>query len=211
MAGTPRVRIWETRFLWLTTWSREQLREKHSLKTQLSEDRMVWGRSASRGHFHMTNVHLAKSTAVVNRFDSPFYPEGSAEKWYANWIAQVLQNPEALVAVAEHGEEGEVAGYFIYLPGKRRKVTSPCTKAFCLSSSPSTGDGICTCIFSNFCLKKWPRDTSESRWTTPRRCPIIPSFEITPNQVVDLKRSNSSCFAGHTDAEAQGQRGIESG
>ena len=28
--------LWETRFLWLTTWSREQLRKKHSLKTPLS-------------------------------------------------------------------------------------------------------------------------------------------------------------------------------
>ena len=43
----------------------------------------------------MTQAQVAKSTAVVNRFDSPFYPEGSAETWYAKWIAQVLQNPNA--------------------------------------------------------------------------------------------------------------------
>ena len=53
--------LWETRFLWLTTWSREQLREKHSLKTPLSGDRMVWGKkSHHEAILHMTNVHLAK-------------------------------------------------------------------------------------------------------------------------------------------------------
>ena len=117
--------LWETRFLWLTTWSRDQLREKHSLKTQLSGDRMVWATASHHeAILRMTNVHLAKSASVVNRFDSPFYPEGSAEKWYANWISHVLQNPEAMVAVAEHGEQGEVAGYFIYLPGKPKGDTA---------------------------------------------------------------------------------------
>ncbi len=111
--------LWETRFLWLSTWSRKQLREKHSLNAKSPGDRMVWAKESHHDAIlNLTREHVAKSSAVVNRFDSPFYPEGSAEKWYANWISHVLQNPEALVAVAEHGEQGEVAGYFIYLPGK---------------------------------------------------------------------------------------------
>ena len=111
--------MWETRFTWLTTWSRDQLVQNHDLNPKLPGDRVVWGSELHhQAILDMTNEYLAKSTAVVNRFDSPFYPEGSSEKWYANWILNVLQNPKALVAVAEHGEDREVAGYFIYLPGE---------------------------------------------------------------------------------------------
>ena len=111
--------LWETRYVWLTTWSRDELAQTHALHAALPEDRIVWGTEAHHeAILSMTQEQVAKSTAVVNRFDSPFYPEGSAEMWYAKWIAQVLQNPKALVAVAEHGKEREVAGYFIYLPGE---------------------------------------------------------------------------------------------
>ena len=111
--------LWETRYVWLTTWSRDELAQTHALHAALPEDRIVWGTEAHHeAILSMTQEQVAKSTAVVNRFDSPFYPEGSAEMWYAKWIAQVLQNPKALVAVAERGKEREVAGYFIYLPGE---------------------------------------------------------------------------------------------
>ncbi len=111
--------LWETRYVWLTTWSRDELTQTHALHASKPEDRIVWGAEAHHeAILSMTQEQVAKSTAVVNRFDSPFYPEGSSETWYAKWIAQVLQNPEALVAVAEHGEDREVAGYFIYLPGE---------------------------------------------------------------------------------------------
>ena len=111
--------LWETRYVWLTTWSRDELTQTYALHAALPEDRIVWGTEAHHeAILSMTQEQVAKSTAVVNRFDSPFYPEGSAEMWYAKWIAQVLQNPKALVAVAEHGKEREVAGYFIYLPGE---------------------------------------------------------------------------------------------
>ena len=113
--------LWESRHVWLTTFSRDELTQKHALHASLPEDRIVWGTEAHHeAILSMTQAQVAKSTAVVNRFDSPFYPEGSAERWYAKWIAQVLQNPMALVAVAEHGEKREVAGYFIYLPGEPR-------------------------------------------------------------------------------------------
>ena len=113
--------LWEYRHVWLTTFSRDELTQKHALHASLPEDRIVWGTEAHHeAILSMTQAQVAKSTAVVNRFDSPFYPEGSAEMWYAKWIAQVLQNPMALVAVAEHGEKREVAGYFIYLPGEPR-------------------------------------------------------------------------------------------
>ena len=113
--------LWESRYVWLTTFSRDELTQKHALHASLPEDRIVWGTEAHHeAILSMTQAQVAKSTAVVNRFDSPFYPEGSAEMWYAKWIAQVLQNPMALVAVAEHGEKREVAGYFIYLPGEPR-------------------------------------------------------------------------------------------
>ena len=113
--------LWESRYVWLTTFSRDELTQKHALHASLPEGRIVWGTEAHHeAILSMTQAQVAKSTAVVNRFDSPFYPEGSAERWYAKWIAQVLQNPMALVAVAEHGEEREVVGYFIYLPGEPR-------------------------------------------------------------------------------------------
>ena len=111
--------LWETRYVWLTTWSRDELTQTHALHSSKPEDRIVWGAEAHHeAILSMTQEQVANSTAVVNRFDSPFYPEGSSETWYAKWIAQVLQNPEALVAVAEHGEDRAVAGYFIYLPGE---------------------------------------------------------------------------------------------
>ena len=113
--------LWESRYVWLTTFSRDELTQKHALHASLPEDRIVWGTEAHHeAILSMTRAQVAKSTAVVNRFDSPFYPKDSAEMWYAKWIAQVLQNPMALVAVAEHGEKREVAGYFIYLPGDPR-------------------------------------------------------------------------------------------
>ena len=133
--------LWETRFCGSRP-GHENNCGKTFAQTPLSGDRMVWAReSHHEAILHMTNVHLAKSTAVVNRFDSPFYPEGSAEKWYANWISHVLQNPEALVAVAEHGEQGRWPD--ISSTCLANQKASPCTKAFCLSSSPSIGDGIC--------------------------------------------------------------------
>lgn len=111
--------LWETRYVWLTTWSRDELTQKHALHASLPEDRIVWGgESHHEAILSMTQTQVAKSTAVVNRFDSPFYPKGSSEAWYAKWIAQVLRNPKALVAVAEHVEDREVTGYFIYLPGE---------------------------------------------------------------------------------------------
>jgi len=113
--------LWESRFQWLTTWSREELLQRHDLNPKLPGDHVVWGNeSHHEAILEMTQTHLAKSPAVVNRFDSPFYPEGSAEKWYAQWIRHVLGSPDVMVAVAEHGEGREMAGYFIYMPGEPR-------------------------------------------------------------------------------------------
>ena len=110
--------LWETRFTWLTTWSRAQLRQNHDLKPKLPGDRVVWGSERhQQAILDMTNEHLAKSTAVVNRFDSPFYPEGSSETWYAKWITRSCKTPGA-GGGGRTRRNREVAGYFIYLPGE---------------------------------------------------------------------------------------------
>ena len=144
----------------------------------------------------MTNVHLAKSTAVVNRFDSPFYPEGSAEKWYANWISRAAKPRGTGCRCGAWRRRG--GGRIFHLLAWQTQEDIAVYKGILSVIEPKHRGRNFHVHLQQFLFEEMATRHEKSRWTTPRRCPIIQSFEITRSQAADLSRLNSSCFAGHT-------------
>ena len=57
--------LWESRHVWLTTFSRDELTQKHALHASLPEDRIVWGTEAHHeAILSMTQAQVAEALGI---------------------------------------------------------------------------------------------------------------------------------------------------
>jgi hypothetical protein len=127
--------LWETRFVWLTLNSRAELQME--IQPFVHEDwQLDWAEPTDHNAILQASLaHVAHSSDVITRFDSPFYPQNSGQTWYSSWIQDVLKSSTTLASVVRNRRTQKIGGFFIYQK-KGEKEGVPVFKGILASVEP---------------------------------------------------------------------------
>lgn len=106
--------LWETRFVWLTLKSQAEL--QMGLQPFVHLDwQLDWAKPNDHNAILKAALaHVALSSDVITRFDSPFYPQNSGQTWYSSWIQDVLNSSNTLASVVRNKNNQKIGGFFLY-------------------------------------------------------------------------------------------------
>lgn len=103
-------RLWDSRFQFLTSFKANELPVyKYSLPDSASL--RAYRPDDLEEVLEINNAFLIRDDQLISKYKSPFFPKGSAAKWFSAWVRNSLQEG-ALCSILE--EDGRIKGYFIY-------------------------------------------------------------------------------------------------